>query len=163
VLAVALLAILLAADVASVIGSATLLPPMVASHFDGAGVARGYTARIPFLLIMGGLGIGIPIVLLLVLVALPCALPRRLRIPSRDYWTAPERLRDTLSFIASAGLVMACIGAAFMLAMHWLVVMANLRSPPRLDNVAFYGLIAVFMAAILMWQLVMWRRFQAAR
>jgi hypothetical protein len=135
----------------------------MASHFDAEGFANGFQLREDYQLLMMGLGLGIPIALVLVLVVLPYLIPNRLRIPSRDYWTAPSRRNQTLRAIATSGLTIAGIVAAFMIAMHLQVVEANNRTPPQLDNASLYTLPALLIISITVWQFILWRRFQIPR
>jgi uncharacterized membrane protein len=162
-LAALVLSALLAVEGAIIFATSRQLPARVASHFDGQGFANGFMPREDYLLLMTGLGLGIPLLLVLGLVILPYFTPTRLRIPSRDYWIAPARRRETLSTIATSGLIIASIVAAFMVAMHLLVVQANNRAPPQLDNTLLYTLIALLVFAILAWQFMLWRRFQVPR
>jgi uncharacterized membrane protein len=162
-LAAFLLSALLMAEGATIVATAGQLPARVASHFDAQGFANGFMLRTDYQLLMTGIGLGIPILLVLVLVVLPYAMPNRLRIPSRDYWIDPIRRDATLRAIATSGLIIACIVAAFMIAVQLLVVQANSRVPPQLDNTLLYTLIALLIIAILVWQLMLWRRFQVPR
>ena len=163
ILAALILSALLAANGALVFATSRLLPPRVASHFDVHGFANGYMGRDDYLLLMAGIGFGIPILLAALLSAVPYLAPTRLRIPARDYWIAPERRDATLNTIATSGLVIANIVAAFMIAVQLLVVQANNRAPPQLDNASLYTLIALLVIAILAWQIILWRRFQVPR
>lgn len=154
---------LLSAEAYILAASSGYLPARVASHFNGDGFANGFMARADYQLLMMGLGLGIPVVLVLGLVVLPYCMPNRLRIPSRDYWIEPRRRNETLETIMTSGLTMGCIVTAFMIAVHLLVVEANTRAPPQLDNVSFYTLIGLLILSIVVWQFILWRRFQVPR
>ena len=162
-LAAMVLSALLVVEGAIIYVTSRQLPARVASHFDGQGFANAFMSRWDYLWLMAGLGFGIPLLMVLVLVVLPHFTPTRLRIPSRDYWIAPRRRTATLRTIATSGLVIASIVTAFMIAMHLLVLQANNRAPPQLDNTMLYTLIALLVIAILVWQLILWRRFQVPR
>jgi uncharacterized membrane protein len=162
-LAAFLLSALLTAEGITMVATAGHLPARVASHFDTQGFANGFMLRTDYQLLMLALGLGIPLLLVLVLVVLPYLMPNKLRIPSRDYWIEPIRRDQTLRSIATSGLFIACIVAAFMIAVQLLVVQANSRVPPQLDNTMLYTLIALLIIAILVWQLMLWRRFQVPR
>jgi uncharacterized membrane protein len=140
--------------------SSSRLPLRVASHFDAAGIANGYMPRSDYVLFMAAISLGIPVLLVLVTVLLPFLAPTRLRIPSRDYWIAPERRTQTLTTLATGGLVMSCIVAAFMVAVQLLVLQANAWTPPRMDIAILYAMLAVLVVTILFWQFLLWRRFQ---
>ena len=158
-----LLAALFVAECVLMIGTGATLPVRVASHFNFEGVANGYMARSDYLLLMAGLGFGVPVLLLIVTVLAPCLVPNRLRIPSRDYWIAPERRRETLSAIVTTGLIMAAVVTAFMTALNLLVVEANTHIPPRMEIAALMTMVALLVVSILISQFYLWRRFQVAR
>jgi len=162
-LAAIVMSLLLTANGVALVMTASSLPPRVASHFDLAGVADGFVGRTDYLLVMTGLSLGVPAVLLLVTVMLPFLMPSRLRIPSRDYWIAPERRAQTLSSIATVGLVMSAVTAAFMLGLQLLGVAANARTPPHMDTAILFALVACLVVSILLCQWVLWRRFQVAQ
>src|SRR5258708_26245542 len=121
--------------------SGSILQTRVASLYDLAVVANGFMGRTDYLLLMIGLSLGVPAVLLLVTVMLPFLMPNRLRIPSRDYWIAPERRAQTLSSVATVGLVMSAVTAAFMLGLQLLVVAANAQTPPHMDTAILFALV----------------------
>jgi len=156
------MSLLLTANAVTLAMSSSTLPSRVASHFDLAGVADSFMGRADYLMMMTGLSLGVPAVLLLVTVMLPFLMPNRLRIPSRDYWIAPERRAQTLSSIATVGLVMSAVAAAFMLGLQLLVVSANAQTPPRMDTAILFALVAFLVVSILISQFVLWRRFQVA-
>jgi len=158
-----LLSALLAAEGLIIVSTSGQLPARVASHFDAQGFANGFMLRTDYQLLMMALGLGIPVALVLLLVVLPYFMPNRLRLPARDYWIEPARRSETLRTIATSGLSIACIVAAFMIAVHLLVVQANNRVPPQLDNALLSTLIAFLIFTILLWQFILWRRFQDPR
>ena len=139
------------------------LPARVASHFDGAGLANGFMPRSEYVMFMAVIALGIPVLLVLVTVMLPFLAPSRLRIPSRDYWIAPERRAQTQTTLATGGLVMSCIVAAFTVGVQLLVLQANARTPPQMDLAILYAMLALLVVAILLWQFLLWRRFQATQ
>jgi hypothetical protein len=58
---------------------------------------------------------------------------------------------------------MASIIACFLIALHFLVLSANGQTPPRLDNVLMWALIALLIVSLLTWQWFCWRRFHNPR
>ena len=141
--------------------SSSRLPLRVASHFDAEGIANGFMPRSDYVMFMAAISLGIPVLLVLVTVLLPFLAPTRLRIPSRDYWIAPERRAQTQATIATGGLVMSCIVATFMVGVQLLVLQANARTPPQMDIAILYAMLALLVATILFWQFLLWRRFQS--
>jgi serine/threonine-protein kinase len=159
-LAAILLSGLLAVQGILIVATYATLPPRVATHFDFAGHANGFMMRADYLILMTAIGLGVPLLLLFATVLLPYLAPTRLRIPSPDYWTAPERRSQTLSTIAAVGLFMSAVVTAFIIAMQLLLVEANARTPPRMDIDLLFAFVAVLIVAILFSQFFMWRRFR---
>jgi len=141
--------------------TANLLPPQVASHFDAAGVARGFMARSDYLLFMLAMTIGVPLLIAATTALLPRLVPvDKLRLPNRDYWLAPERRDATLAGLTTSGLGMASIVAAFLIAVHVMVIVANRQLPPRLDSTTLWFLVGALVVSSVLWQFLRWRRFK---
>jgi len=155
------MSLLLAANGLVLAASSRSLPMRVASHFDAEGIANGFMPRSDYVLFMAMISLGIPVLLVLVTVIVPFLAPTRLRIPSRDYWIAPQRRVQMLTTLATGGLVMSCIVAAFMVGVQLIVLQANARTPPQMDVTILYAMLALLVVAILFWQFLLWRRFQA--
>jgi uncharacterized membrane protein len=158
--AVVLLAALFAAAAAILYATADSLPAQVASHFDAGGYVNGYMARSNYLLFMSLVTFGVPLLIVELNIVLPRFAPRLVRIPARDYWLAPERRAETIASIATSGMLTASLITAFMIAVHLLVVEANRRSPPHIDNQLLWVLLGVLVVGMLAWQFFRWRRFQ---
>ena len=148
---------------ATVYATAMQLPTRVAPHFDAAGLANGFMPRADYLLFMLVLIVAVPLLVLVVSVIVPRLAPAMLKIPARDYWLAPERRDQTYAMLATSGFVTASIIAGFLIAVHFLVLSANSRMPPRLDNTLMWALIALLIVSLLSWQLLSWRRFHRPR
>ncbi len=144
--------------------TANLLPTHVASHFDSAGVARGFMARSDYLLFMLAMTLGVPLLIAATTALLPRLVPvDKLRLPNRDYWLAPERRDATLAGLTTSGLGMASIVAAFLIALHLLVIAANRQTPPRLDSTLIWLLVGALLVTTVGWQFLRWRRFRLPR
>jgi len=151
---------ILAAGYAVLYATADSLPLRVASHFNFEGLANGYLPRDAYLMLMYLLMLALPLAIIVLNLALPRISPRLVRIPAREYWLAPERRAAAYASLAASGFVIASMVAAFMIAVHLLVLEANQRVPPRLDTGTMWMLIAILVAAALGWQLLQRRRFQ---
>jgi uncharacterized membrane protein len=160
--AAVLLAALLAVAAATLYATADSLPAVVATHFDLAGHVNGTMSRPGYLLFISLMQFGLPLLVIALNVVLPRFVPRLARIPARDYWLAPERREETLASIASFGGLLACLIAAFLIALHLLLVEANAQTPPRIDNELLWLLIGVMIVATLIWQLLRWQRFRGS-
>ena len=156
----AALLVLLAVLAAFVWRSSQALPPLVASHFAASGAANSYMSRSVYTIVSILLVVGAP----LFVAFLPSLLigkgERKLNLPNRDYWLAPERREATLSFLRAHGKWFAAALAVFLTYAHWLVVQANALKPPVLAPSAILGGLAVFLAALTAWLVVLYVRFR---
>ena len=158
--AIVLLAALFAAAAAILYATANTLPAQVASHFDAGGNVNSYMTRSNYLLFISLVTFGVPLLIVELNLVLPRFAPRLVRIPARDYWFAPERRAETIASIGTSGMLTASLITAFMIAVHLLVVEANRRSPPHIDNELLWVLLGVLVVCILGWQFFRWRRFR---
>jgi serine/threonine-protein kinase len=82
-----------------------------------------------------------------------------INIPNRDYWLAPERAGESVSFLGEQGIWFGCIFLVFLAWVDELLVKANSTTPPALSTGAFLGAMALLFAAIGFWGVRMFRRF----
>jgi len=105
--------------------------------------------------------IGVPLLIAATTALLPRLVPvDKLRLPNRDYWLAPERRDATLAGLTTSGLGMASIVAAFLIAVHVMVIVANRQLPPRLDSTTLWFLVGALVVSSVLWQFLRWRRFK---
>lgn len=150
---------LIAAAVVFVGWTGRQLPDLVASHFNGEGVANGHMPRGPYLAVMLLITALVPLLMVVLPTLALRAADARINIPNRSYWLAPERRTDTVRFLsrqmaAFAGLVM-----VFLCYVQWLVVRANAIEPPAMNSQAFLVGLAVFLVCTFSWVLRVVRRF----
>lgn len=127
------------------------LPDPLASHFAFDGHANGRMSREAYQLMMTGLTLLIPLLMVFFQIWLPRRFIRFVNIPRRDYWLAnDERKAATINYLERHALVTSVVPPLFFAALHRLVVEANTRVPPRLDNdwfVLIGGLFVLFVVA----------------
>jgi hypothetical protein len=78
----------------------TVLPEVVASHFDAAGHANGWMPRAWFVRFYVGLVFFLTGMFLVTGLAMSGADPARINLPNKDHWLAPERRQETLAWIS---------------------------------------------------------------
>ena len=125
------------------------LPQVVASHFDGAGAANGWSSRNVFF--------GIYLAMIALVIAVFVIVPRwavnrdsfSLKIPNSDYWLAPERLAQTREFFCRNMMVIGVLHLLLAIATIQLAILANLGQNTRLDAGIYWalGLYFVFLIA----------------
>ncbi len=138
---------------------APLLPEQVASHFDAAGQADGWSSKSEFLATNLAIAVGMALLFLGVTVLINKVPNDWINLPNKDYWLAPERRAATLATINGQMEWLAAATLAFMLGLTQLTIQANLASAAALPGEAFwlfFGGYMVFMVAWLIWLLRKW-------
>jgi len=138
------------------------LPETVASHFDGAGHANGWSSKAEFfgvmfgmMALMGFVFLGTPRMI--------SRVPRNLiSLPYRDHWLSDEHRADTMRFIDDR---MSWFGVATMLlilATTQFTIDANLRHHPELPT-QFMWVFWAYLAFSLGWTVYFVLHFARAR
>lgn len=153
----ALLGGVLLADLALTVPS---LAEPIATHFDGAGRPNGWITRGGYAIFMASFGIGLPLLILGLLPLFSRRYPKRVNIPNRSFWLAPERREETLLFLRWHIGWLAALLVFFVLAVHHLVLMANASRPPALPHTPFLFMMGCFLAGIAVWTALLYRRFR---
>lgn len=159
-----LILLLIALAILQVTHYSPLLPERVASHFDGAGQADGWSSKSEFLItnlvLVAGIGL-----LFLGIAALLDKVPNAwINLPNKDYWLAPDRRAATLDVIQRQ---MEWLGAAtvvLLLGITQLTIEANLTGRPALGEV-FWVLFGGYMLFMAVWlvRFVRWAYARAPR
>ena len=151
--------LVLAIGAAFVWWSSGALPEVVASHFGAGGAANGFMPRGQYIGFMLVLVLAVP-ALIFFAGRLASSLPVRfVNLPHKEYWLAPERRAATLGSLGRFGVWAAYATLATLCLGHWFVVQANLEHPPRLEQAAFIGVLALFFLVLFVGMLVLLRRF----
>jgi uncharacterized membrane protein len=134
------------------------LPMTVASHFNAAGQANGFSPRGAYINLMLGMTVLAPLLAAVLPRRAVTRIKARINLPNGGYWLAPERREATIDFICGQMAVFGMLLAGFLAYGHWLVVQANQMHPPTLPASAFFGGLIVFIAGIvLMIASLFWR------
>jgi uncharacterized membrane protein len=156
---VALTAVLFVCFGALVLGTASMLPENVASHFGIGGEPNGWMAKRGFLTFMLGFGLGMPL-LITGLFALITVLPRAvINLPNKDYWLSPEQMQTTRRWMINSGLWLSSLLLLLLVVTYWLVVQANRSEPVRLDETGLLIVLGLFLLGVLGWAIRFLRRF----
>ena len=140
--------------------SGSQLPERVATHFNSAGEANGWMSRSGHQMFMLVFGLAFPMGIVLLSYATRF-LPRGMvNIPHRDYWLAPERRRETSSYLAHHSLWLACLAVCFVIGLEFSIVQANRQHPPHLSLSALLAVVVPFLAGTMIWVLIVMRHFR---
>ena len=157
---VPVLAVVLLVAAGFILLSGQSLPPVVASHFGAGGSANGYMSRGAYLGLMLVMTLVVPGVLAVGHRLVGRVPRRRVSLPERDYWLAPERSAETFSFLRRHLSYLSALSAVFFCFVHWLVVRANALQPPQLSVSLFFGGLVAFLVAVAVWVAALLVRFR---
>lgn len=135
------------------------LPDVVASHFAADGTANGSMSRGAYQAVMLALAIGLPTLLTVVSYAALGASKARINLPNRDYWLAPERRGETVSYLRAHLARFSAVLLVFLCYVHWLVVRANGIRPPHLSAPWINAGLVGFAVFAIVWIRLIVRRF----
>jgi uncharacterized membrane protein len=142
-----------------VTGTASELPPLVASHFDAGGQANAFMTRSVYIRFVLCLCVGLPLLIVTVLVV-AYSRATTLKLPNQDYWMSPERINRTRSFLVAHGVWFGSLLVVLTCFIHWLELGANRLQPPHLSNQAFAVAMIAFLIATATWIAVLMFAFR---
>ena len=135
------------------------LPEVVASHFNGQGAANGWQTKPAFFTVLisvsvlaAVVGFGVPSII----AALP---PELINLPNKNYWLAPERATETMSYLKTHFAWLGCALYLVILVTFDYAVQSNLHPdhPPSASRLLL--LLVGFTLFILVSSARMLRRF----
>ncbi|MCE9608772.1 MAG: DUF1648 domain-containing protein [Chthoniobacter sp.] len=154
------LATLILGFATDVLLTAHQLPVQLATHFGTDGQANGWMARAGHVRFMLGIGLGVPLSIVLIIAIVSRLGGAGLNIPNRQYWLAPERRAQTLAFVQRQMVWFACLLVLFFVMIHHLILWANAHTPAMLSPSGLWIPIALFLAAIVAWTVAFIRPFR---
>ena len=140
---------------------APLLPEQVASHFDAAGLADGWSAKGDFLALNLVFVVGMGLLFLGVTALLNKIPDDWINLPHKDYWLAPERRDATLNAINGQMEWLAAATLALLIGLTQLTIGANLASAAALPGDAFWLLFGGYMIFFVVWLVGLLRKWYA--
>ena len=135
------------------------LPDVVASHFNGRGVANGWQSKSAFFglfvamsVLAAAVGFGIP----RIIATLP---PQLINLPNKRYWLAPEHLAETMEFLGAYFAWFGCAVLLIMILTFDYAIQSNLHPNNRPDISRLWYILAGFSAFIVVWIARMFMKF----
>jgi len=111
------------------------LPDPLASHFAFDGHANNRMPRAAYQAMMTGMTLLLPLIVVVLQIGVSRIFTRLISIPRRDYWPAtPERRAHMLDYLERHALITGLVPPLFFAGIQRLVIDANTRVPPQLDN-----------------------------
>jgi len=133
------------------------LPETVASHFNAAGKADGWSSRTTFTALYLFTVAIMALCFLLPMGLLPKIPDSMINMPRKDYWLAPERRDATFEVVRE---YMHWIGTATMLFLIYMfheTIQANLSGTNKLGH--FWWSLGAYTAIITVWCVLFYRHF----
>ena len=143
-----------------IVATTGALPDNVASHFGPGNAANGFMTRDGYLVFMLFFALVLPLFLAAVIGLLPRMVPNSINLPNREYWLDPKRREATLNALSAHGAWLGSMVALFTAALHYVLLVANASSPPRLPADLFGMLIVGFLILIALWIGALYLRFR---
>ncbi|HEX8013208.1 MAG TPA: hypothetical protein VF814_20155 [Casimicrobiaceae bacterium] len=144
----------------AILATSRTLPERVASHFASGGAANGSMPREAYVALVLAMATLLPLFIVAMMARLPRVHPRRIRLPHRDYWLAPERRYSTFATLSGFAWALACALTLFVGGMYWLILVANATNPPQLAESAGDGLALGFGTVVVLWAFALYLRFR---
>jgi uncharacterized membrane protein len=135
------------------------MPEVVASHFNGRGVANGWQTKSVFF----GMFMAMSVLCVLIGFGLPAfigALPIQLiNLPNKRYWLAPECREVTLEFLKAYFAWFSCAIYVVMIVAFDYAVQSNVHPdhPPAVSHL--WVTLAGFLVFVIVWLIRMFTRF----
>jgi len=153
-------ALCLAVATTFIVTTTGALPDKVASHFGPGNAPNGFMTRDGYLVFMLAFAVVLPIFVAAMIGLLPRARSNSINIPHKTYWLDPKRKEETLDALSAHGAWLGSLIALFIAALHYVLIVANASSPPRLPADLFSMLLGGFVVGLLLWVGVLYLRFR---
>ena len=140
--------------------SSRALPPVVATHFGADGAANGYMTHAVYVRFMLAFVVLLPWLVNFAMERILSSPRANINLPNRDHWLSESQRGPTIDYLLRHMRWFGLLLAAFLCAMHALVVSANAAVPPALDNTRFSIALGAYMLVIVLWIVALRRRFR---
>jgi hypothetical protein len=139
--------------------SSSQLPARVATHFDGNGQPNGWMSRSAHLRAMFVFGLAFPLFAPALIYASRFLPDRLYNLPNRDYWLAPGRRSETMTYLLGHALWFSSMALGFVIGLQASIIRANSLAPAHLSNLRMVALAGCFVIGTAVWIASMFRHF----
>jgi hypothetical protein len=140
--------------------SPAFLPERFATSFSAAGEPECWMNRSSYMLFVSGMG-SLGILVFVVIGFASRFMPDKwVSVPRREYWLAPERRGETMSYVFSQMLWFACLLCCFLMAVHISTIHANAFAQPHLPVGEFLSVVGCFVAGTIIWSIAFTSHFK---
>jgi hypothetical protein len=140
--------------------SPVYLPENFATSFSATGEPECWMNRSSYMIyvtMMGSLGI----IAVVIIGYFGRYMPDKwFSLPNREYWLAPERRAETMSYFFGQMLWLACLLTVFFIAVVLSTIHANKLEPVHVPHWEFLTIIGCFVVGTLIWSLIFLLHFK---
>ena len=136
-----------------------VLPETIANHFGSNGMPNGWMSNKANLLVSSMVIIINSIIFLSVPQILKSMPVKYVSFPKKEYWLAPERKNNSIALMSNWVTFFGLITNIFLISIFHMVYMANKINPPRLNEDLFISLLIVYFLVLIIWLILLYRRF----
>ncbi len=135
------------------------LPETVANHFGGGGMPNGWMSNKANLLVSSTAIIINSLLFLSISHILKKVPLRYISFPKREYWLAPERRDKSIELMSNWFFFIGLMTNIFLIATFHMVYMANLITPPKLNEGLFINSLIIYFIIVIIWLILLFKRF----
>ncbi len=139
--------------------SETRLPARVATHFNASGQPNGWMSRDSHILFMAVFGLAFPLFVPAICYSSRFFPDRLFNLPHRDYWLAPGRRQQTMTYLFRQSLWFACLALAFVIGICFSTLQANIPAAAHLSALSVAGVAGPLLLGTAVWAVSLIRHF----
>src|SRR5216684_6190391 len=124
------------------------LPTVVASHFNGQGLANGWQTKPAFFTVFAGVSVLAAVIGFIIPRIIAAMPPELINLPNKRYWLAPEHIANTMEFLNRYFAWFGCAVFVVILVTFDFAVQANLHPDHRPDATRMWYLLAGFLVFV---------------
>jgi hypothetical protein len=153
-------ALSLVAAITSVFALAAEIGPRVATHFDASGHANSWMSRGEHTAIFTVFILGFSSFAVAIGYGIRFFPPTLLNVPHAAYWRTKEHYAEACDFIFRHSFWLGAASAIWAALLNYLLVRANLSTPPQFSGPGISVLTVVYLGAVVAWIFPLVRFFQ---
>ena len=127
------------------------LPNVVASHFDGRGVANGWQTKPAFFIVFVGVSVLAAVIGFVIPRIISAMPPQLINLPNKQYWLAPDQLAETQAFLSNYFAWFGCAVFLLIILTFDYAIQSNLQPENRPDVSRMWYTLASFLAFVAVW------------
>ena len=135
------------------------LPDVVASHFNGRGVANGWQTRSAFFTVFVSVSVLAAVIGFAIPRIISAMPPELIHLPNRQYWLAPDHLAETRAFLDTYFAWFGCAVFLIIILAFDDAIQSNLHADNRPDVSRMWYILVGFLTFVALWTIRLLGRF----